>query len=171
MTDQHANDNAPRDGSPMTAKNEPPVAQVVIADDDPDTLEFLAEVLRGLAVGVHRAASGAELVVLLSDHGPFDLIVTDIDMPWMEGLAVVRSARAAEIETPVLFVSGIERADLAASVAGLGNARLLRKPFAVSAVRETVAEMLVEWEARRLRWRRALASRTGAPPPTAPEPS
>ncbi len=88
------------------------VAQVVIAEDDPDALELLGEALRPLRVQLHKASSGAELVVLLADHGPFDLIVTDIGMPWMEGLAVIRSARAAEIETPVLFVGGAVRPEV-----------------------------------------------------------
>jgi CheY-like chemotaxis protein len=125
------------------------IAQVVIADDDPDALELLGEVLRPLAVQVHKASSGAELVVLLADHGPFDLIVTDIDMPWMEGLGVIRSARAAEIETPVLFVSGIARPDLETSIARLSNARILRKPVAIADLRHAVRQMLVAWEARR----------------------
>jgi CheY-like chemotaxis protein len=120
-------------------------------------------VMRSLAVQVHKAASGAELVVLLADHGPFDLIVTDIDMPWMEGLAVIRSARAAQIETPVLFVSGIARPGLEASVACLGNARILHKPIAVSALRSAVCEMLAAGESCRLHWRRATAKKDAGP--------
>jgi CheY-like chemotaxis protein len=100
--------------------------------------------LRNPRVQVHSATSGAELVVLLADHGPFDLIVTDIDMPWMEGLGVVRSARAAQIETPVLFVSGVDRPDLSAAVAALGKAQILRKPVALSALRRAVGELLRE---------------------------
>jgi CheY-like chemotaxis protein len=150
MTSDQAKSEASDHGNPAAAEDGPPVAQVVIADDDPEALDLLDEVLRSLAVDVHRAVSGAELVVLLADHGPFDLVVTDIDMPWMEGLGVIRSVRAADIQTPVLFVSGIERPDLAASVARLGNARLLRKPIAVSALRSAVNEMLVAWETRRL---------------------
>lgn len=120
----------------------PMVARVAIADDDPETLELLGEILRSPAIEVSKAASGAELVVLLADRGPFDLIVTDIDMPWMEGLAVIRSARAAEIQSPVLFVSGLSRPDLPAAVERLGNARLLRKPVAAATLRKTVGEML-----------------------------
>jgi DNA-binding NarL/FixJ family response regulator len=79
---------------------------------------------------------------LLAEQGPFDLIVTDIDMPWMEGLAVIRSARAAEIQAPVLFISGISRPDIPIAVERLGNSKLLRKPITVSTLRKTVSEML-----------------------------
>lgn len=142
MTNQEANDNGVfyNGVAPLGAR--PHRARIVVADDDPEALDLLGDVLRTMDVQVYRASSGAELVVLLADHGPFDLIVTDIDMPWMEGLGVVRSARAAEIETPVLFVTGVERPNLAARVAGMGNARLLRKPIMIAEVRRAVREML-----------------------------
>lgn len=164
MTTDQANDHGYARVHHTAAENDAAIARVVIADDDPEDLDLLAEVLRSLTVEVHTAGTGAELVVLLAEHGPFDLIVTDINMPWMEGLAVIRSARAAEIETPVLFVSGVERPDLDASVARLGSARFLRKPVAVATLRGVVSEMLVAWEARRLRWPRLLASRNGSTP-------
>jgi CheY-like chemotaxis protein len=126
----------------QTTRIDPIVTRVAIADDDPEALELLGEILSGPTIEVCKATSGAELVVLLADQGPFDLIVTDIDMPWMEGLAVIRSARAAEIQSPVLFVSGLSRPDLPAMVERLGNAKLLRKPIAVSTLRKTVSEML-----------------------------
>jgi len=119
-----------------------PITRVVVADDDVEALELLSDVLRGPDIELHTAVSGADLVILLADHGPFDLIVTDINMPWMEGLAVVHSARRAEIQTPVLFISGVDRPDLTESIDRLGNARLLRKPIAVAAVRGAVREML-----------------------------
>jgi len=150
MNHHHANTNDRSDD--LSTKGGTSMAQVLIADDDPDALELLAEVLRPLPLQVHKATSGAELVLLIADHGPFDLIVTDIDMPWMEGLGVIRSARAAKIETPVLFVSGIARPDLEASVACLSDSRLLRKPVSVSDLRRAVGEMLLAWQARRLRW-------------------
>lgn len=127
---------------PKMSRTDSTVVRVAIADDDPETLELLGEILHGPAIEICKAASGAELVVLLAEQGPFDLIVTDVDMPWMEGLAVIRSARAAEIGAPVLFISGLPRPDLLASVERLGNARLLRKPISVSTLRRTVSEML-----------------------------
>ena len=141
MTDQIIHAPATSDG-PALARSELVVARVAIADDDPDTLQLLSDILCSPTVEIFKAMSGAELVVLLADQGPFDLIVTDIDMPWMEGLAVIRSARAAEIQAPVLFISGMSRPNLQAAVECLGNSRLLRKPIAVSTLRKTVSEML-----------------------------
>jgi CheY-like chemotaxis protein len=118
------------------------VAKVAIADDDAETLDLLSEILRGPTTTIYKAASGAELVVLLSQHGPFDLIVTDVDMPWMDGIAAIKSARGSEVQSPVLFISGLSRPDLPAEIDRLGNVKFLRKPILVSDVRKAVRELL-----------------------------
>jgi CheY-like chemotaxis protein len=84
------------------------------------------------------------LVDLLAENGPFDLVVTDVLMPWMEGLQVLLSARAAEIRTPVLVITGLTRPDLQAQVDRLGNAKLLRKPFGIPELRTAVADLMTE---------------------------
>jgi CheY-like chemotaxis protein len=118
------------------------VAKVAIADDDSETLDLLGDMLAGATTEIHKAASGAELVVLLAKHGPFDLIVTDVDMPWMDGLAAIKAARGAELQTPVLVITGMSRPGISGEVAELGNARLLRKPIDLSALRLAVHALL-----------------------------
>jgi two-component system chemotaxis response regulator CheY len=118
------------------------VAKVAIADDDPETLDLLGDILRSSTTQVYKAASGSELVMLIAQNGPFDLIVTDVDMPWMDGIAAIQSARGSEVQAPVLVISGISRPDLADEVERLGNARLMRKPICVSALRKAVSELL-----------------------------
>ncbi len=118
------------------------VAKIAIADDDPETLQLLREALRSPAVEITAVAGGGELVELLAERGPFDLIVTDIDTPWMDGLSAIRSARAADVTTPVLVVTGLARMGLQVAVARLGNARLLQKPIEISAVRAAAAALM-----------------------------
>ena len=124
------------------AQEHPTVSRIVIADDDPDSLELLRLALGGPQIEICEAANGADLVDLLAESGPFDLIVTDVLMPWMEGLQVLLSARAAEIHTPVLVISGLTRPDLQTKVDRLGNAKLLRKPFGIPELRAAVADLV-----------------------------
>ncbi len=126
----------------LAPAEEPSVARVLIADDDAETLEWMCDTLQGPHLQVTAASSGAELVRLLAERGPFHLVVADVRMPWIDGLSVIRSARAACWEAPVLFVTGLPRSDLAASVLGLGNARLLHKPVGVESLRAAVRELL-----------------------------
>ena len=116
--------------------------RIAIADDDPESLELLGDALRSPTTDICKASSGAELIVLLAEQGPFDLIVTDVDMPWMDGLAVVRAARASDVQAPVLIITGFSRPDLHATVARMGNAKLLRKPIEMSDLRMAVTELL-----------------------------
>ena len=136
-------DRAPDSREPVVpARDESKKARIAVADDDPDSLDLISHRLRSPTTEIRGAASGTALVLLLTEEGPFDLVVSDVDMPWMEGPAVIRTVRASSIYVPVLFVTGLTRPDLQATVAGLGNARLLRKPIEITELRHIVAEML-----------------------------
>jgi CheY-like chemotaxis protein len=116
--------------------------RVLIADDDSDSVAWLCDVLYGTGAELVTASNGAELVSALAKHGPFDLLITDIAMPWAEGTTVVRAARASALRMPVLFISGLDRPGITAMVASLDNARLLRKPVGTSALRAAIADLL-----------------------------
>jgi CheY-like chemotaxis protein len=89
------------------------------------------------------ASDGAELLDKIADDGVFDAIVTDINMPWMQGLQVLASARGAGLATPVLVVTGLKRPELDAEVARMGHAHLLRKPYSAEELRRAVTHALV----------------------------
>jgi DNA-binding response OmpR family regulator len=118
------------------------ISRIAIADDDPDSLALLHVALASPTTEICEATNGVELVQLLLADEPFDLVVTDVLMPWLEGLQVLRSARVAEYTTPVLLITGLTRPDLQATVDGLGNAKLLRKPFGISELRSAVFELV-----------------------------
>jgi DNA-binding response OmpR family regulator len=118
------------------------VLRIAIADDDPDSLELLRLALESPLTEIYEASNGVELVQLLVENDPFDLVVTDVLMPWMEGIQVLRSARVAEVMTPVLVISGLTRSDLQGKVDSLGNARLLHKPFGIPELRAAVSDLM-----------------------------
>jgi DNA-binding response OmpR family regulator len=119
-----------------------PHARVLIADDDPQLLSTVAEALTQLGADVTRAASGAELIDALAS-GPFDLVITDVSMPWMNGLKAMRTARAAGVGTAVIVMTALQDKTLAGKVRALGrNAALLRKPFALSELESTATRIL-----------------------------
>jgi len=111
----------------MDAKDRLP--RVVIAEDDDDMRAVLNELISGLGVEVAEAASGSELIKLLTDDGNVDLIVTDVRMPWMTGYNVALSARNSGLAVPVILVTAFPDDALAAQVEHLGSAVLLAKPF------------------------------------------
>jgi len=117
--------------------------RVLVADDDAELLEAVGDALRGLGADVTRASSGAELIENLAEKGPFDLVVTDLAMPWMTGVQAMHAARTAGLGTSVLVMTGLRDDTIPARVRALGeNAALLQKPFTLREL-ETAATTLL----------------------------
>jgi CheY-like chemotaxis protein len=118
-------------------------ARVLVADDDPQLLDAVSEAFSQMDANVVRASSGADLIEQLATAGPFDLVVTDISMPWMSGLQAIRSTRAAGLATSVIVMTALTDPRIPAQVQSLGaNAVFLRKPFELSEL-ESAAAMLL----------------------------
>jgi CheY-like chemotaxis protein len=108
--------------------------RVLVADDDAEMLAAVSDALTGLGFDVVGVDSGAGLIDRLAFDGPFDLIVTDVSMPWMDGLRTLRSIRSAGVTTPVIVMTALGDEQIAARVQALANAILLRKPFDLDAL-------------------------------------
>lgn len=116
--------------------------RALVADDDPGMLDAVAGAMAYLGYDVLRAGTGAELVDALAAEGPFELIVTDISMPWMDGLKTLRMMRTAGMSTPVVVMTALKDQQIPAQVQALGrDAVLLRKPFDLDALERAVARV------------------------------
>ena len=79
---------------------------------------------------MRAATTGSDLVLFLVEHGPFELVITDIAMPWMDGVEAMRSVRHGGVIPPVIFITGSDDRAIVARVTELGSAAaLLRKPI------------------------------------------
>jgi CheY-like chemotaxis protein len=117
--------------------------RVLVADDDPELLEAIADALARLGADVVRAGDGSALVDRLADSGPFDLVVTDIAMPWLTGIQAIRAARRAGLETSVIVITGLRDRKIPAQVKALGrNVGLLHKPFGIAELESLAHELL-----------------------------
>jgi CheY-like chemotaxis protein len=106
-------------------------------------LEAVAVALARLGFEVVRADSGAALVDRLATEGPFDLIVSDISMPWMDGLKTLRSMRTAGLGTPIIVMTALKDQHIPTQAQALGpNAVLLRKPFELDELEAAVAILI-----------------------------
>lgn len=103
---------------------------ILVVDDKVAFAEMLADVLvdRGYdarAVGTSRAALAA------IQAGPVDLVVTDLRMPDLDGLALLDAARALGSEVPVIVMTAHGAIDSAAEAMRRGAYRYLTKPFKI----------------------------------------
>jgi CheY-like chemotaxis protein len=119
--------------------------RVLVADDDLELVDVIADMLERLGAVVIRAGNGAELIDRLADKGPFDLVVTDIAMPWMTGVRAMRAARTAGIGTPVIVMTALPDERIPTQVQALGwNAVLLRKPFGITEFESVASGLLAQ---------------------------
>lgn len=82
---------------------------LLLVDDDPLVRESLEEILAEQPYAVITAGSGAEALDHLAACPRITLLITDIMMPGMDGLALARAARTNRPDLPVLFLSGLRR--------------------------------------------------------------
>jgi CheY-like chemotaxis protein len=96
--------NAPGDAAGMQPYVNPTIRSVVVADDEPEILDFYERVLTTLGWSVTaRATNGRELIEKCREMRP-DLIVTDVRMPEMTGPQAMELI-ASESPIPVIFIS------------------------------------------------------------------
>lgn len=116
---------------------------VLVADDNLELLEAIAAALEDSGITVRRATSGVELIQRLAKEGPFDVVLTDISMPWISGLQVIQNARSAGLGSPVVVMTALQDEAIAEKVRALGpGVVLMRKPFELDELLETVATLL-----------------------------
>jgi two-component system chemotaxis sensor kinase CheA len=86
--------------------------RLVLADDSVTTRTLMRTILEGAGYEVRTAADGAEAWRLLQDGGA-DLVVTDIEMPQMDGITLTRTIRSSQRwrELPVILISALEADD------------------------------------------------------------
>ncbi|WP_228982116.1 SpoIIE family protein phosphatase [Streptomyces sp. DH12] len=134
-------------------------ARVLIADDNADMREYLTRILTGAGHRVEAVGDGGAALAAVRGRAP-DLVVSDVMMPVLDGLSLVRELRAdpRTAAVPVLLLSA--RAGQEASIEGLqaGADDYLVKPFAAA---ELLARVRANVELSRLRthharWRTAL---------------
>ncbi len=136
-----------------------PAARVLVADDNTDMREYLARLLGGAGYEVQTVTDGQDALEAIRADVP-DLVVSDVMMPRLDGLALVSTLRTdpRTAAVPVLLLSA--RAGQEASIEGLqsGADDYLVKPFAAA---ELLARVRANIELARLRshharWRTAL---------------
>jgi DNA-binding NtrC family response regulator len=108
--------------------NSLPALEVLIVDDDDDLREAVCEAMQASNHSVHDAADGAA-ALKLAQARRFDVVVTDVQMPKLDGMALFQRLKQLSPETEVIFMTS--HGDVAQAVAAMkdGANDYLAKPF------------------------------------------
>jgi CheY-like chemotaxis protein len=119
------------------------MSRILVVDDE-EPLRLL--VARGLGMDGHAcvtAADGAEaLDILVAEQGRFDLLLTDIRMPLMDGIALALAAKQQFPDLTIMLMTGYaEQRERAKSLEAI-VAEVMSKPFTIAELRTTVLKVI-----------------------------
>jgi CheY-like chemotaxis protein len=124
-------------------------ASILLVDDEPLLLDIFGCWLKPVAGQVFCAGDGAQALQLLAKQR-IDLIVSDVRMPVMNGISLLRSINKSGLHTPlVIFTSGFSDMEVREAY-DLGAVALLEKPFQradlINAVKQSLLERNERWQ-------------------------
>jgi excisionase family DNA binding protein len=117
--------------------------RVLVADDEASIRDLLAKTLALAEYDVDLAPDGRTALDRLRIV-PYDLLITDLKMPGVDGLTVIREARRLRADLPVIIITGFSTEASAIEALNLGVSGYLTKPFRVPRVLATAAKALGE---------------------------
>jgi two-component system response regulator FlrC len=104
------------------------MARVLVVDDEEGLRDFIAEVVEDDGHDVTVAADGAEAATILAGTG-FDLLITDLRMPRLDGMSLLRRARVEQPEMEVIVLTAHGTVETAVDAMKLGAFDYLEKPI------------------------------------------
>ncbi len=115
--------------------------RVLVVDDEPDMVENVVRILRRSSHDCITAGSGQEALALLDRERP-DLILTDLRMPGMDGLVLLRTVKRLSPPTPVVIFTAYASETAAREAADAGASGFLVKPFTGAELLQAVQQAL-----------------------------
>ena len=117
--------------------------RVLVVDDEASIRDLLSKTLALAEYEVDVAPDGRAALERMRLFG-YDLLITDLKMPGMDGLSVIHEARRLHSDLPVIIITGFSTEASAIEAANLGVAGYLTKPFKVPKVLSMAAKALGE---------------------------
>src|SRR6266568_3030260 len=111
---------------------------ILVVEDEPASLECISHFLRKQGYAVREARDGAEAIELI-DNSRFDLVLSDVRMPRVDGVALAVHMRSREPMIPIILMTGVP-ADLTATLGY--NVPCLSKPLSLDDLRSNILRLL-----------------------------
>lgn len=119
------------------------MARILLADDDPTALDLVARALTGDGHEVVRCQDGHEAVQQLLDApATFDLLLSDVEMPGLDGIELARRAAEAAPRLRILLMSGFSGGNDRFERLGIPVAGFVSKPLSLEQIRAAVRSAL-----------------------------
>ena len=118
------------------------MARILLAEDDDDMRRFLVKALENAGFQVSPHDNGMSAYQRLREE-PFEMLLTDIVMPEMDGIELARRAAELDPDIKIMFITGFAAVALNADSAAPKHAKVLSKPIHLRDLVNEVHKMLV----------------------------
>jgi response regulator RpfG family c-di-GMP phosphodiesterase len=126
--------------TPVTAGAQTERLRVLLVDDNASVLRFLASAFSSNNCQVTTAATAEQALEQLGDD-PFHLVVSDIKMPGLSGLDLLRAVKGKQPGTPVVLITGVPSVNSAVFGLRHGAYDYLPKPFSITEVKDLIGRL------------------------------
>jgi len=119
------------------------MARILLAEDDDSMRDFLGKALERAGHDVDAVADGEDGLDALGEQpGVYDLLLTDIVMPGVDGIELARRAAEIDPQLKIMFITGFAAVALNAASQAPQNAKVLSKPFHLRDLVNEVAKVM-----------------------------
>ena len=122
--------------------------QIALIDDDEAVLDSLSLYFQSRSIVTAGFATAQDFLAALGQDRRFDCIVSDVRMPGMSGLDLVRELKSRDIGTPIVLITGHGDVDMAVAAIKVGAANFIEKPFDESRLLASIRMAIEEIQQR-----------------------
>ncbi|MBN2374222.1 response regulator [bacterium] len=115
--------------------------KILIVDDDPNICEILLDILIEEGYQVVTACNGMDALERIR-HGSFNLVITDVKMPIMDGMALLREIERSHKDIEVILITSYGNQGQQVEATLLGAYEYLNKPLNMDQLKEIIARAL-----------------------------
>ena len=115
---------------------------ILVVDDEPEIRKLVGAMVGQFGYNVLTADSGEHALTLYRNHGPIELLITDVVAPGMSGPMLADKLTALQPGLRVLFISGYDNTHVVQKYVVEKGHALLAKPFTVAELKAKVKELL-----------------------------
>lgn len=118
--------------------------KILIVDDEPDMLKLLSMILREKTPYEITTTNNPVEAVELAKKGEFDLVITDLKMPGLDGLQLLEEVKKRDEDIPVIIITAYGTIDAATEAIEKGGFDFITKPFKKEQILFTI-EKALKW--------------------------
>ena len=116
--------------------------KILIVDDERSMREMLEIFLKREGYSVISSANAADALASVAGEETFDLIITDINMPGLSGLDLLREVKSSVPDIPVIMITAYGSPDSAVEAMKLGAADYITKPFRIEEIKNRISAVI-----------------------------